>query len=302
MRTLVAVSLGLALTFAPAACGKKKSPSEQEGTGIWPGSTDEPVASDEAESAADKRKAAAERAKEASEAAQESDKLLGYARAPLTAKDVTETIAFGKAWRANEANQRARAGFKAVEDIDHKDESTAAEMKKTRTITSAVGAIDAVEDAFAALVQSTGGPERHWARSTRVSALVAAAETIAKTEKVEDPALDRVADAMLAQRAEIAKEFRASIDELLAANKRGDRDSPIVSAFIEGPGAIALALMPEASFQAWRQLTEAQRREARDLVKDTIPITYLIEYPAGATLYAAALELAKDKPEAVLPQ
>lgn len=305
MRAIFSICLVLALVLSCG--GKKREPGAAEGAaaaltgepapagGSAAGASDEP--------AADTKSAKAEADKGENEAAQQADKIVGYVREPMTAVDVEETVRFAKAWRSNAAFQRARDAWQEMNKVtDKKDESIAGEMRKTRTITKVVGAVDDIEDAFYALIKASGGPERHYARSVRVGAVVAAAEQIAKTAKARDPQSDRVADLMLEQRGDIVKEFRLSIEELREAKKRGG-DPPIVTAFIEGPGAVALAMMPEPSFQVWRKLSEAQRQELRDLLKDTTtPASWVMEMPAGALLFAAAIEIAEKTPEAVLPK
>jgi hypothetical protein len=307
MRAMSGLCVVLALGLG---CGKKRDAGEAQGSAAADpagpaASAEDPPAGDE--TAADKAEKAkadkAEKAKAESKAAQESPKILAYAHEPMTEKDVEATLQFVKAWRANAINQRFRQAWQDMQDLNKKDDSTAGEMRKTRTITKAMAATDEIEEAFDALIAISGGPERHYARTTRVGAVVAAAEQIAKTAKAGDPQSDRVAELMLEQRGDIAKEFRLAIEEWREAKKRGDDNAPIVTALVQGPGAVALALMPEASFQAWRKLTEVQRQELRLVVNESVtPVMVVMDYPAGGQLFAAAVELAEKTPEALLPK
>jgi hypothetical protein len=295
--------LGLVvLVLAAAACGQPADGATGNGQRLGlptlapsvksehPGDDTRP------EAAADAKEAAEKETKEA----QRAEHILAAARAPMTTADVDETLRFIDDWRANAANQHARKAWKDARALK-KQKSTAGKLREVRTITKAVDALEDVESAFQQQIARSGGIRRHYARSVRVGSVVAAAEQIARIEKLS-PTSDRVAELMLEQRAEIAAEMRASLEDWIAAKQRGKRDAPIVTAFVQGPGAIALGLLPEASFEHWRRLSEAQRTELRGAMKELLTPVVLagLDYTPGLLLYTAAVQSGEKTPEALL--
>ncbi len=216
----------------------------------------------------------------------DAKKIREYVRKPLTRKDVDAYFDFVHKWQNNPAYKNWVVEFKKMKDLDKKnDDSVTGQLQAVGQTAKWMSAADKVMKAFDKQVRDSGGYQQYYGRVIRVGGVVAAADRITKTnKKLKDANADAVADEMLTERPKIAKQYaknmkqaKEALAEAKKAQKAGKQPDPsnmaalggLMSVF-QGPGTIALARMPEQSFQTWKSLSPKERKRLRDSLTDSI--------------------------------
>ncbi|MGM0555436.1 MAG: hypothetical protein ACQEVA_03560 [Myxococcota bacterium] len=225
---------------------------------------------------------AKKRAREARDEALSHEKLRTYIREPLTKKDINEYREFVEEWRENDAYKNWTTHWEALKErgkAEDKD-SMAGQLKTAGQTAKTMSAMQSVWKAYDQHVRDQGGYEEHFGRMTRIGGLMAAADGVAKTNKFKDANSDKVAKKMLDERPEVAKQYKKNIADARAAAKKaresGDKDAKDMAAMqgmmslVSNPGALAMARMPEESFETWSDLSKSDRKELRELMKTSI--------------------------------
>lgn len=225
-------------------------------------------------------------ARKRKEEALDPKKIRAYVQEPLTQSDIDAHFAFVEEWQKNPAYKNWVEQYKKMQEIDKKDDdSVTGQLKAVGQSVKWVNAAEKVMKAFDKQVRDEGGYEQYYGRMIRIGGVVAASQTIAKTnKKLDDPNSDAVASQMLQERPEIAeqykknmKEAKKAIAEAEKAKKAGKKPDPSSMAAMgglmtvfQGPGTIALARMPDKSFQTWKGLAPAKRKRLRESLNDAI--------------------------------
>lgn len=208
-------------------------------------------------------------------------KIRGYLARPLTKTDIREYTEFVEEWQDDPAYENYVEQWKAMEEMGKKkDDSTIGKLQQVRQLGKSMTAVRDVIEAYDAHVKEHGGYQKHYGRMMRIGGAVAAADLIAKDHKIKDADSDRVAKLILKDRPKIKAEYEKNIAEARKAAKEAQRrkaagkdpqDMAGMHAMLAvgqgGPGLIALARMPEASFQTWEDLSESERKELRETLK-----------------------------------
>lgn len=205
------------------------------------------------------------------------ENLLAYIREPLTMGDVKAYEAFMKTWRADPDYQRWEEQWKAMRNREKSKEdkdSMVGQLKAVRETTKTMSAMRAVWKAYDEHVREHGGYEAHLGRLTRIGGVAAAADRVARQEKTKDANADAVAEAMLRERPGVVAEYEKNIAEARAQAAEAEQGDPAQQgAFLglvslaQDPGTLALARMPEESFETWEKLGESRRAKLRDYMK-----------------------------------
>lgn len=222
------------------------------------------------------------RAMDARNDALSHEKLRSYIREPLTKKDVKAYNEFVEEWHENDAYQNWEKQWEALQarSKDKDKDSMTGKLKTARQTAKTMQAVQTVWKAYDEHVREHGGYEEHFGRMTRIGGLIATADAVAKEHKIKDANSDKVAKQILEQRPEVAKEYKKNVDEARKAAKKaresGDKDAADMAAMqgvmsmMSSPGAVAMARMPEESFETWERLSVSEREELRETMKSSI--------------------------------
>ena len=227
-------------------------------------------------------KGAKKKARKAREEALSHKKLREYVRQPLTKSDVEEYKDFVKQWRQDKAYKNWNKQWKAMKarSEDKDKESMVGQLKTARQTAKTMTAVQQVWKAYDEHIRQHGGYEKQYGRMTRVGGLIAAADAVAKEHKIENANSDKVAEKILEQRPEVAKEYQKNVEAAReaarAAKESGDKDAQQMASMqglmtmMSSPGAVAMARMPEESFETWAKMSEGERKELRELMKTSV--------------------------------
>jgi hypothetical protein len=258
-----------------------------------------------------------QQARKRKEEALDPKKIRAYVDAPLTKKDIREHHAFNKKWENSSAHKNWVVQFEKMKELDkEKDDSVAGGLKAVGQSAKWLNSVHDVMEAFDKQVRDSGGYEKYYGRMMRIGGVVAASDTITKAnKKLKDPDSDAVAKRMIKERPEIAKQYKKNFAEAKKAiaeaekrkkagkePKRGDMAAFAgMATIMQGPGTVALARMPEASFETWKKLSAKERKKLRDSLTASIAPGHWFGLfavnPAGLlmTSYMAEMEELKSK-------
>jgi hypothetical protein len=168
------------------------------------------------------------------------------------------------------------------EQRNNEGASVADKLRAVGASAKLMTAMSNVTQAFDEHIREFGGYEKYYGRLLRIGGVAAAAETIAKTsKKFEDPNSDAVAEQILAQRPEVAEQYKKNVKEAReaiakaneaqksgnAAPGAGMGAMAALGTIFQGPGTIALARMPEKSFETWAGLSPEVRKRVRESLR-----------------------------------
>jgi hypothetical protein len=225
---------------------------------------------------------AKKKAREAREDALTHEKLRTYIREPLTMSDVDAYQEFVEEWRDNKAYKNWEKQWKALQDRskDKDKDSMVGQLKTANQTAKTMQAVQQVWKAYDEHVREHGGYEEHYGRMTRIGGLMAAADAVAKEHKIDDANSDKVAAQMLEQRPEVAEQYEKNVKDAreaaAKARESGNKDAQQMAAMqgimtlASNPGAVAMARMPEKSFETWDKLSPSERKELRESMKTAI--------------------------------
>jgi hypothetical protein len=261
-------------------------------------------------------------ARKRKEEALDPKKIRDYVQQPLTKKDIKEHHAFTKEWQDSPAYKNWVVQFEKMKELDkNKDDSVAGGLKAVGQSAKWVNSVRDVMEAFDTQVRDSGGYEKYYGRMLRIGGVVAASDTIAKSQKsktidgLSGASSDAVAAQMIKERPEIAKQYKKNIAEAKKAmeevekrKKAGKEPRPgDMAAFsglatiMQGPGTIALARMPEKSFQTWKSLSPKEREKLRESLSGTIAPGHWFGLfavnPAGLLMTSYMAEMNELKPK-----
>ncbi|QDG49758.1 hypothetical protein FIV42_03100 [Persicimonas caeni] len=257
-------------------------------------------------------------ARQRKEDALDVEKIRAYINEPLTKKDIREHHEFVEEWKSDPAYKNWVEQFEKMKELNKKkDESVTGNLKAIGQSAKWMNAAKTVMEAFDKKVrEEEGGYEKYYGRLMRIGGVVAASDTITKSNrKLKDANSDAVAKRMLEERPEIAKQYKKNLAEAKKAvaeaekrKKAGQEPNPGDMAalgglmtIMQGPGTVALARMPEGSFETWKKLSPEERKKLRESLTDSIaPGPYFGLFavnPAGLIMTAYMAELDELKPD-----
>lgn len=225
-------------------------------------------------------------ARKRKEEALDGTKIREYVKKPLTQKDIDEHHEFVEEWKADPAYKNWVEQFEKMKELNkQKDDSVAGGLKAIGQSAKWMNAANKVMEAFDKKVREDGGYAEYYGRLIRIGGVVTASETITKAnKKLDDPDSDAVAEQMIKERPEIAKQYKKNLAEAKKAveeaekrKKAGKQPRPgDMAAFgglmtiMQGPGTVALARMPEESFETWQELSSKDRKRLRESLDGSI--------------------------------
>lgn len=197
----------------------------------------------------------------------ESAKIREYMVKPLTKAEINDFHKSAAAWKKNKVFVEYESNLAELEKLDKKENKSAVEqMRAVRNVGKAATSIAKLSTAFDEHVKEYGGYEAHFSRILRISGAVAATEMMAKQHKLEDKHSDEAIKLVLKEQPEIAAEYKKGIEEAKEAAGKGEDGNigAYMAVMSGGPGAIAMARMPAATFKTWQSLSPAERKKAEE--------------------------------------
>lgn len=185
---------------------------------------------------------------------------------PLTREDFEQTQAIFAKLKSSDAYKQWESSTQAMKELgDKKEQTTADKLAAMRDMTKGMAAFKDIQLEHDRLVKEAGGYEAHLARLVRLGGMAAAAKQTAKDKKLDDPASDAVAKAIPGEVAAVKKEFLKTEAEAKALREAGKaQEAQMMMMTLLRPGAIAMARMPQESFETWKSFSVEERKKAMD--------------------------------------
>ncbi len=206
----------------------------------------------------------------------EMDKVREYMLKPLTKAEVAAFHKSAAAWQKNKAFIEYEKNMKTLEKSDSKEKKSVVEgMRDMRNVGKTMTSMSKLSGAFDEHVKAHGGYEEHFSRILRISGAVAATEMMAKQHDLKDKHSDEAIKLVLKEQPEIAAEYKKGVKEAKEASSKGEEGNleAYMAVIGGGPGAIAMARMPAATFKTWQSLSPAERKKAEEDLSSALGMT-----------------------------